>query len=193
MARQTMKDQRPSSDQEFADKVQGGLAAVERLHGSLLPALRKLFTKVLGREVEVEICEAHQRMFGYYIQSLGRYCCDYCFTMAPLEGRVYLDLSLPLCAAVLRPDADDEAITRKVESSPLTCCPWPWRWSSSWTSRAATRSMSSRSTKRATARCCPSVSNGPPWEPPADKTAPRSAPRCSTPPSECSPGRGRAA
>ncbi len=110
MARQTMQDQRPSKDQKFADQVQSNLQAAEKLHKGLLPGLQVLFSKALGRDAEVEICEAHEWMFGYYVQSLGKFCCDYCFTMKPMEGRVCLDLSLPLCAALLKPDADDEAI-----------------------------------------------------------------------------------
>jgi flagellar motor switch protein FliM len=116
MTRETLQNQSPSKDPQFADKVQDDLQAVQKLHRGLMPALETLLTKVLGREVEVEIHEAHQRMFGYYIQSLGKLCCDYCFTMEPLEGRVFLDLSLPLCVAVLQPDADDGDIARAVES-----------------------------------------------------------------------------
>ena len=126
MACQTMKDKRPSKDDDFTDKVQSGLQAVQKLHDGLLPALQALFTRTLGRDVEVELSEAHERMFGIYIQSLGKFCCDYCFTMMPLEGRVFLDLSLPLCAAVLQPDADDEAIARLVESRLATPLGDPW-------------------------------------------------------------------
>ena len=116
MARQTMQDQRPSKDQKFADQVRSNLQAAEKLHGGLLPGLRVLFSKALGRDVDVEICEAHKWMFGYYVQSLGKFCCDYCFTMKPMEGRVCLDLSLPLCAAVLKPEDDDEAISTMVQA-----------------------------------------------------------------------------
>lgn len=116
MARQGLQGQRTSKDQKFADQVQSNLQAAEKLHNGLLPGLQVLFPKTLGRDVEVEICETHEWMFGYYIQSLGKFCCDYCFTMKPMEGRVCLDLSLPLCAAVLKPDADDEAINTLVRA-----------------------------------------------------------------------------
>jgi len=115
MTRENLQSQRPSKDRKFADKVQDDLQAVQKLHNNLLPPLQRLYSKALDREVEVEICEAHQRMFGHYLQSLGKYCCNYCFDMEPLEGRVYLDLSLPLCASVLHPDADPEAIQHQVE------------------------------------------------------------------------------
>jgi RNA polymerase sigma factor (sigma-70 family) len=120
MTRENLQTQRPSKDQKFADKVQDDLQAIQKLHNGLLPPLQKLFSKTLGREIEVEICEAHQRMFGHYLQSLGKYCCNYCFDMEPLEGRVYLDLSLPLCTSVLQPDADPEAIRRQVEAKLAT-------------------------------------------------------------------------
>ena len=116
MARETMKDQRPSKDQEFADKVQNRLQAVEKLHDGLLPELQQLLAKALKRDVAVEISEAHEWMFGYYVQSLGKFSCDYCFTMEPMEGRVCLDLSLPLCAAILNPEVDDEAVDSLVQA-----------------------------------------------------------------------------
>jgi RNA polymerase sigma factor (sigma-70 family) len=120
MTRENLQTQRPSKDQKFADKVQDDLQAIQKLHNGLLPPLQKLFSKALGREVEVEIREAHQRMFGHYIQSLGKYCCNYCFKMEPLEGWVFLDLSMPLCAAILQPDADGETIKRQVEANLAT-------------------------------------------------------------------------
>ena len=115
MTRTNLQTQRPSKDRKFADRVQNDLQAVQKLHNNLLSPLEKLFTRSLGREVEVEIVEAHQRAFGYYTQSLGKFCCNYCFDMEPLQGRVYLDLSLPLCASVLQPDADPDAIRQQVE------------------------------------------------------------------------------
>ena len=116
MARETMKDQRPSKDREFADKVHSRLQAVEKLHEALLPELQELLAKALKRDVTVEMSEAHEWMFGYYVQSLGRFSCDYCFTMEPMEGRVCLDLSLPLCAAILNPEVDDEAVDSLVQA-----------------------------------------------------------------------------
>ena len=116
MARQSMKAQRPSKDEQFTGKVQSRVQSVQKLHEGLLPELESLFTKNLGREIKVELSEAHEWMFGFYTQSLGKFCCDYCFTVEPLEGRVFLDLSLRLCVAVLEPDADDEGIGRTVES-----------------------------------------------------------------------------
>ena len=126
MARENLQSQRPSKDREFADKVQDGLQAMQKLHEGLLPSLQTLFSRALGREVEVEIDEAHQRMFGYYIQSLGKFCCNYCFDMEPLQGRVFLDLSLPLCVAVLQPETDAEAIEVQVAARLATPLEEPW-------------------------------------------------------------------
>jgi flagellar motor switch protein FliM len=120
MAQENLQSQRPSKDSEFADKIQEDLQAVQKLHNSLLPPLRKLFAKSLGREVEVEIVEAHQRMFGHYIQSLGTLCCNYCFKMDPLEGWINLDFSIPLCAALLKPEADGDEVRRQVAASLAT-------------------------------------------------------------------------
>lgn len=105
----------PSKDEELA------LQAVQKLHtNGLLPALNRLFTQSLGREVEVVIIEAHQRMFGLYIQSLGETCWNYCFKMDHLKGWAHLAFSLPLCAALLTPDADGEEVRKRVESIQTT-------------------------------------------------------------------------
>ena len=114
MTEENLQNQRPSKDREFADAVKNNLQVVQKFHMGLLPPLKRLFSKVLAREVEVEFHEAHQRMFGFFIQSMERYCCTYFFKMEPLKGWVYFDLSLPLCATVLQPDADDETIKGRV-------------------------------------------------------------------------------
>ena len=120
MAQENLQSQRPSKDREFADKIQDDLQAVQKLHKGLLPALQKLFAKSLGREVEVVIIEAHQRMFGLYIQSLGKFCANYCFKMDPLEGWINLDFSMPLCAALLNPEADGDEVRQQVEANLAT-------------------------------------------------------------------------
>lgn len=111
----SLKDQRPSKDESFIDKVQSDLQAVQKLHSNLLPSLQELFSKTLGREVEVEIREAHQLLYGHYIQSLGKYCANYCYQMDPLEGWIYLDLSMSLCTALLHPEADNKTVQQTVE------------------------------------------------------------------------------
>ena len=114
MTRENLQSQRPSKDRGFIDAVGNNLQVVQRFHEGLLPGLKTLFSKALERKVEVEICEAHQRMFGFFIQSMEKHCCTYFFKMEPLKGWVYFDLSLPLCAAVLQPDADDDRIKGRV-------------------------------------------------------------------------------
>ena len=71
MTRENLKSQRPSKDRGFIDAVGNNLQVVQRFHEGLLPGLKTLFSKALERKVEVEICEAHQRMFGFFIQSDG--------------------------------------------------------------------------------------------------------------------------
>ena len=110
MTKENLQTERPSKDREFADKVQDDLQAVQKLHEGFLPALQTQFAKALGREVEVEIKEAHQRMFGQFIQYLGRFCADYCFKMDPLQGWIYLDLSIPLCTALLDLEANGDEV-----------------------------------------------------------------------------------
>jgi RNA polymerase sigma factor (sigma-70 family) len=120
MTQTNLQSQRPSKDQKFADKIHSELLAVQKLHKSLLPSLQELFSKTLGRDVEVVIREAHQRMFGHYILLLGRHCANYCYLMDPLKKRIYLDLSIPLCTALLEPDANPETVRKSAAAKMAT-------------------------------------------------------------------------
>jgi len=118
--RTNLEDRLHSKEREFADKVRDDLQAVQKLHTHLLPSLQKLFCEALGRDVEVVITEAHQRMFGHYIQSLGKYCANYCYQMDPLKGFIYLDFSIPLCTALLQPEADGKTVQQQAEAKLAT-------------------------------------------------------------------------
>ena len=126
MTEENLKTQRPSKDREFTDKIQDDLQAVQKLHTGFLPGLKTHFSKALGRDVEVGIQSAHQRMYGHFIQYLGTLCCDYCFKMDPLKGWVYLDLSLPLCTALLDPEADGETVKREAAAQLERPIGQPW-------------------------------------------------------------------
>lgn len=120
MTQENLQTQRPSKDRGFADKVQDDLQAVQKLHQGFLPALETIFSEALDREVAVEIQSAHQRMFGHYIQYLGKHCCNYAFQMDPLQGWVYLDFSIPLCAALLNPQAASETVKLRAAAKSAT-------------------------------------------------------------------------
>lgn len=114
------------------------LQAVQTLHTGLVPALQRLFTKSLGREVEVVMLETSERMVGLYVQSLGKCCWNYCFQMdhrssleqpeQRLEGWAHLALSLPLCSALLNPAADGDEVRQRVEA--MLATPIGERWAS---------------------------------------------------------------
>ena len=108
------------------------MQAVQKVHNSLLPALQGLFAKSLGREVEVVIAEAHQRMFGLFVHSLGKFCWNYCFEMAAHlegcanQGCANVAFSLPLCAALLNPDSDGDEVRQRTEA--MLATPIGERW-----------------------------------------------------------------
>lgn len=94
------------------------LQAVRKLHNGLLPALHTLFAEALGREVEVVIVEARQIAFGLYVQSLGPSFWSYRFHVRHHEGWANLAFSLPLCAAIVNPDAGGEEVRLASLESP---------------------------------------------------------------------------
>lgn len=88
-------------------------STIRRVHDKMAPALGRHFSVALQRQVEVSL-HLHETTMAEYVDSLGAACWNYCFRFGRREGG-HLAFSLPLCAAILEPQAGLEQVQDKVD------------------------------------------------------------------------------
>lgn len=87
-------------------------AAVRRVHRDLTAGVRRIYAVALQRQIEVSL-QMQETTIADYVASFGPTCWSYRFQFGRRPG-AHLAFSLPLCAAILEPQADPEEIQQKV-------------------------------------------------------------------------------
>lgn len=108
-----MVDTPPPQAQQDHPEAQALLSAVRVVHERLVPVLQALFVGGLKRDVDVAIAEIRSLPFGLYVQSLDQVCWNYCFKIDSMGGG-HLGFSLPLCIALMDPEATGEEIQHRM-------------------------------------------------------------------------------
>ncbi len=104
MATEDLQAQNPSRDRIFAEKVQNHLQVIRSIHNEYASRLTDLFSRSLGRKVDLTALAVEQSTYDAFIQSLPKPCCAYTFSFnIPTQkdgGWVILDLSRPFGCAL---------------------------------------------------------------------------------------------
>ena len=108
-----------STSEKFADEIHKQLQALRVLHEKLCSMMTDLFSDILPQKTNIHITDVDQITYVEFIHPITNPSMTMTFLLKPLEGRVTLDMPLPLVYAILH---KGEKVPVKTEA----------RWQSNW-------------------------------------------------------------
>ena len=101
MVQDELNEQRPSRDAVFVERVSKHLDSLEALHEGYCQLLQDVLAEALGERPKLKLASVEQRPFEEFVTPLSVPSATYSWQMPPLEGRVVLDLPLPMACLIV--------------------------------------------------------------------------------------------
>lgn len=99
-----LKESRPSKDEAFAGRVREHLEALKLAHEKLVPNLKEVFSQALDQQVQIEVASVNHTICVEVVQFFGNPSATYTFIPKEGQGRIIIDLGVPLMAALVGRD-----------------------------------------------------------------------------------------
>jgi RNA polymerase sigma factor (sigma-70 family) len=101
MVEDELSIQKASRDAGFAEQVALHLDVLKELHEGFGTLLTGVLEEALGERPDVTLAAVRQPTFEEFLRPLPTPCAIYTWTMAPLVGRVVLDIPIPLACSII--------------------------------------------------------------------------------------------
>ena len=101
MVEDELSTQKASRDAGFAQQVALHLDVLKELHEGFGTLLTGVLEEALGERPEVKLAAVRQPSFEEFLRPLPSPCAMYTWQMAPLVGRVVLDIPIPLACSII--------------------------------------------------------------------------------------------